>query len=141
MSTTAPSDVTELFDEPSQWREAAIVELGLEGDDRCAGASTSPAMPKLIEEFADQLTRTPVGPAVDVGGGLGPATSWLTRRTGHRFVTVDASATECAGAQRLFAVPTAQAISSALPVAHWVVQCSIAERDRVAARRPPAHHS
>ena len=117
MSTTAARDVPELFDDPSAWREQAIVALGLDGEDRCAGASTSPAMPKLIEELAERLDRLPVGPAADVGGGLGPASWWLTRRTRHRFVTIDASASSCAGARRLFGVAALRARSAALPVA------------------------
>jgi SAM-dependent methyltransferase len=107
----------ELFDDPSAWREEVINRLGLAGEDRGAGASTSPAMPRLIEDFADRLTHEPTGSAADVGGGLGPASWWLARRTGHRFVTVDASASACAGAQRLFGVPAVQAQSSTLPFA------------------------
>lgn len=117
VSTTATSDASELFDEPSAWREEAIRALGLDGEDRCAGASTSPAMPKLIEELADRLARCPGGPAADIGGGLGPASWWLTARTGHRFVPVDPSATSCAGARRLFGLTAVQASSWALPFA------------------------
>lgn len=117
VSTSATSDASELFGDPSVWREAAIDSLGLVGEDRCAGASTSPAMPKLIDGLAERLAQLPDGPAADIGGGLGPASWWLSRRTRHRFVSVDPSATSCAAAQRLFGVTAVRASSSALPFA------------------------
>lgn len=115
--TTTDIATSELFDDPLWWRQAVVGLLGLEGEERCAGASTSIAMPQLIEGFAERLSNEPVGVALDVGGGLGPASAWLGERTGHRFMSLDLSPAACGGARRLFGVPSGQAVSSQLPIA------------------------
>lgn len=111
------TSTSELFGDPLRWRQVVVGLLGLEGEERCAGASTSIAMPQLIDGFAERLSNEPAGMALDVGGGLGPASSWLEERTGHRFTTLDCSSEACSGARRLFGVPSGQAMSCDLPIA------------------------
>ena len=74
MTSHATGDraTTELFDDPSEWRTNVIDALGLEGEDRFAGASTSTAMPQLVDHLPDVLGTTAPGAGLDIGGGLGP---------------------------------------------------------------------
>ena len=107
----------DLFEAPSIWREDVVRSLALVGDERFAGASTSVAMPQLVEELASLLADVRPGAVVDIGVGLGPASAWLRGRTGHAVFPVDPSAAGCGAAARLFGVPSARAVASALPIA------------------------
>jgi SAM-dependent methyltransferase len=120
---TVDSDTSALFERPSEWRTDVIVALGLEGEQRCAGASTSSAMPQLIDHLLDALGTIAPGPGLDIGGGLGPLSAWLTQRTLHRVVPVDPSDASCRGARTLFGLASVRADASALPVA--TASCSV----------------
>ena len=114
---TVDRATTELFDDPSEWRTNVIEALGLEGEDRFAGASTSTAMPQLVDHLPDVLGTTAPGAGLDIGGGLGPLSAWLMQRTDHRVVPVDPSAASCRGARRLFGLASIRAGASTLPIA------------------------
>lgn len=111
------SATADLFEDPSEWRTNVVVALGLDGEDRCAGASTSVAMPQLVDHLSDVLGTTVPGTGLDIGGGLGPLSAWLALRTRHRLVPVDPSEASCRGAWQLFGLPGVRAGASTLPVA------------------------
>ena len=113
----------ELFEDPSDWRTNAVLAMGLDGEQRCAGASTSAAMPQLVDHLCDVLATTAPGTGLDIGGGLGPLSSWLMQRTQHRVVPVDPSSASCRGAQRLFGIASVMAGASTLPFA--TASCSV----------------
>ena len=103
--------------------ERVVVELGLDGEQRCAGASTSAAMPQLVDHLSDVLGTVAPGTGLDIGGGLGPLSSWLAQRTHHRVVPVDPSEASCRGARRLFGLASVRAGASTLPFA--TASCSV----------------
>ena len=114
---TVDRTTMELFDDPSEWRTNVVVEQGLEGEERCAGASTSAAMPQLVDHLLDVLGTATPGTGLDIGGGLGPLSEWLMQRTDHRVVPVDPSEASCRGARRLFGLASVRAGASTLPFA------------------------
>lgn len=113
----------ELFEDPSEWRSNVVAAMALSGEQRCAGASTSAAMPQLVEQLCDVLTTTAPGTGLDIGGGLGPLSSWLTQRTPHRVVPVDPSEASCRGARKLFGLASVMAGAATLPFA--TASCSV----------------
>lgn len=112
-----PDDPEELFDEPSQWRAGAVADLGLHGEDRCAGASTSVAMPELVGRLAELVALAPRGVGVDIGGGLGSLSAWLRDRAGQPMVPIEPSLVSCRGARQLFGLEPVRAGATDLPVA------------------------
>jgi len=114
---TLVSEATELFEDPSEWRTNVVVSLGLDGEERCAGAATSAAMPQLVDHLREVLSITAPGTGLDVGGGLGPLSSWLMQHTHHRVVPVDPSEASCRGARMLFGLTSVRAGASTLPFA------------------------
>ena len=124
MSTSGSVDEARaLFEDPSEWRTNVVLELGLDGDDRRAGASTSAAMPQLVDHLREVLVTVPIGTGLDVGGGLGPLSSWINEATPHRMVPVDPSAAAASGARTLFGLDSVRADASALPFA--TSSCSV----------------
>ena len=129
-TATAPPPADEpsapdLFDLPSIWREDVVRSLALVGEERCAGASTSVAMPQLVAELVSLLSEADRGIVVDIGGGLGPLSAWLRAHTPHAVFPVEPSAASCGAAGRLFGVPSARAVASALPIATDSCQAAI----------------
>ncbi|MET0663677.1 MAG: methyltransferase domain-containing protein [Ilumatobacteraceae bacterium] len=120
---TGDGATAELFEDPSEWRTRVVVDLGLDGEQRCAGASTSAAMPQLVDHLRDVLGSVAPGIGLDIGGGLGPLSAWLVQRTHHRVVPVDPSEASCRGARRLFGLASVRADASALPFA--TASCSM----------------
>jgi hypothetical protein len=76
-ATSAPESSADLFDVPSIWREDVVLSLTLSGEERCAGASTSVAMPQLVAGLVSLLDEMEADTVVDIGGGLGPLSAWL----------------------------------------------------------------
>jgi len=107
-----PEDV---FDEPSQWRHEAILALGLEGEERIAGAVTGVAYPDAL---APILAARPEGLTTigDLGAGLGGAAEWFRSRSGAAVLAVEPEAPATLAARQLFPqVRIARATAGALP--------------------------
>ncbi|HSJ90821.1 MAG TPA: methyltransferase domain-containing protein [Ilumatobacter sp.] len=117
IATTTPESSSDLFDMPSIWREDVVLSLTLSGEERCAGASTSVAMPQLVAELVSLLDEMEADTVVDIGGGLGPLSAWLRSHTRHAVFPIEPSGASCRAARRLFGVSSARAVASALPIA------------------------
>jgi len=73
--------VADLFDRPARWRGAAILALGLEGEERVAAASPGAGFPSALRSLADGLQLGPGDVVVELGAGLGGVGAWLRART------------------------------------------------------------
>ena len=107
-----PEDV---FDEPSRWRHEAILALGLDGEERIAGAVTGVAYPDAL---APILAARPDGLTTigDLGAGLGGAAEWFRSRSGAAVLAVEPEAPATLAARQLFPqVRIARATAAALP--------------------------
>lgn len=110
--------VDEVFDAPSRWRARIVDDLGLTGDARCAGVSTSAAMPAVLEPALAAIRRAPDGIVLDLGGGLGSTAAWLQTSSGRACIVVEPSFTSCRMVGETFASLTAVCgDSAAVPVA------------------------
>jgi SAM-dependent methyltransferase len=94
-------DSEELFDDVSWWQARAIEALGLSGVERMAAASDGAGYPAVLERLAAYLPRSGAT-VVDLGAGLGGASSWLAGATGARVVAVEPAAGSVAGAASLW---------------------------------------
>lgn len=112
-------DPTDLFEQPSRWRVQVIDELGLRGDDRIAGATTSAAMPQLARPLVAALGRRPelvARPILDIGSGLGPLSRWLADHGCRWVVPIDPSAASSEGAHQLCGLRGVRAGATCVPV-------------------------
>lgn len=96
-----PGDSGELFDDVSWWQARAITALGLSGEERMAAASDGAGYPAVLQRLAGHLPG-PGGTVVDLGAGLGGASSWLAGVTGARVVAIEPAAGSVAGAAVLW---------------------------------------
>jgi SAM-dependent methyltransferase len=115
-SEQPPRDSEELFDDVSWWRARAIEELGLSGVERMAAASDGAGYPAALQRLAGHLPG-PGGTVLDLGAGLGGASSWLAGVTGARVVAVEPAAGSVAGAGVLWpGLPILRAIVEQVPI-------------------------
>ncbi|MGB3733867.1 MAG: methyltransferase domain-containing protein [Ilumatobacter sp.] len=84
------------------WRSEIISEFRLRGAERCAAASPFPGFPQILESIIEALDVAPVGPWLDVGGGLGGTASWIERTTRRQVHLVDPVVEDLSSARDLF---------------------------------------
>lgn len=78
-----------IFDRPSVWRAKEILRSGLVGHDRMIAASPGPGFPLTLERIVT-LTHLDYGKRlVDIGSGLGGATSWLAEASGAEVTGIE----------------------------------------------------
>lgn len=114
---------------PSGWlqRETAEILSSLDDDHRLIGACCGRANPFLLEWVAGNLGVGAAHTVLDLGAGIGGPAVWLSRRTGARFVGVDAAEDAVAGLRRLFPfLPAVVGRIEALPMADASVDAVIA---------------
>jgi SAM-dependent methyltransferase len=106
----------ELFDRPARWRREAISTLGLDGEDRIAGAVTGAGYPDALEPAVQRAAAGQLWG--DIGAGLGAASSWLAIRSGATVIAVEPERTSAVEAATLFPeLPMIVGDAGALPLA------------------------
>jgi SAM-dependent methyltransferase len=111
------SEADEVFDDAARVRLGAVEHLGLRGEDRLAGLVTGAGYPDALDPIVDAIigVRAVV---VDVGAGLGAASSYLASRSGCRVVALEPEAAAAAlGARTFPGLAVAVGDAAALPIA------------------------
>lgn len=103
------------FDTVAEWSAEAAVSLGREHyvPAGCRGSGSPAALDWLLERLDVEHGSV----LLDVGAGVGGAAAYAVAQVGARAVLLEPAAGACRAARRLFALPTARADATALPVA------------------------
>jgi SAM-dependent methyltransferase len=91
-----------MFDEIGPLTATAAIELGFDAEARRAATSPGPSFPRVLRTLADAVPKRPDATIVDLGAGLGGASTWLAAETGARVLAVEPAAGARWGARRLF---------------------------------------
>lgn len=101
------------FGSMASWTADAIERLG--GDHAVPGACRGSGGPAALTWLATWLVDREPMPFLDLGGGLGGPSAWLSGHHDIAPVMAEPEADAVAGARRLFGLRVAQAEGSALP--------------------------